>query len=221
MKNKTFPRVDADLAAMDETAAKMRTEFGRCAAAPANIEWVKRKLRHMVDVDQYVRKLGTSLPREKYSQEETEYFWQQLGPRVCAMDGAHTRELKTLPEVYRLFLLGVYGWFKISEFGREPDQQAWLLVQHSDCDLAFQKAVLRKLEALYPEGECDPTNYAYLFDRVAVNEGRPQRYGTQGQMTGPGKWEPDPMEDPAGVDERRKAVALEPLEEYKKRFSGM
>lgn len=212
METKTFPRVDADLAAMDEAAARMRAEFGRTAADPADREWVKRKLRHLVDVDQYVRKLGTSLPREKYSQEETEYFWRQLGPRVCAMDEAHTRELKEL--------LGVYGWFKLSEFGPDADTHAWLLVQHADRDTAFQKAVLLKLEALCPQGETDPTNYAYLFDRVAINEGRPQRYGTQGGMVAPGKWEPDPMEDPAGVDERRKAVGLEPLEEYKKCFTG-
>ena len=42
-----------------------------------------------------------------------------------------------------------------------------------------------------------------LYDRVAVNEGRPQRYGTQGRCTGPGSWEPRPIEEAANVDARR------------------
>jgi len=213
MEPKTFPRVDADLAVFDRALARLRAEFALVPADPEDKEWVKLKLRHMVDVDQYLRKESRLLVTGKYSEDETRYFWEKLGPQLYSINNGHKRDLKEL--------LGRYGWFRIGEFGPDADLHAWLLVQHADDDLAFQKEVLQKLEALYPQGEADPSNYAYLFDRVASNENRPQRYGTQGQRVGQGKWEPDTLEDPARVDEWRASVGLEPLEEYKKRFADI
>lgn len=49
---------------------------------------------------------------------------------------------------------------------------AWLLVQHMDNDLSFQKWFL----AYLPEGS---ENYKYLSDRVLRGEGKKQRFGTQ------------------------------------------
>ena len=51
----------------------------------------------------------------------------------------------------------------------------------------------------------------------AVAEKRMQVYGTQftAGRSGP---EPQPIEDPEGVDERRAAVGLEPLAEYQEHF---
>ncbi len=97
------------------------------------------------------------------------------------------------------------------------------MVQHADKDIEFQKSVLKILENLFPLGETNPGNYAYLYDRVATVPLDPskrilQRYGTQGQCVGPGKWEPFPIEEPNKVDERRRAVGLITMEEYKKMF---
>lgn len=213
MEQNTFQRVDADLAVFEEALARLRADFELVPANPKDKEWVKLKLRYMVDVDQYLRKESRLLVTGKYTEAETQYFWERLGPQIYAVNNSHKRDLKEL--------LGLYGWFKISEFGPDADLYAWLLVQHADDDIAFQKEVLGKLEALYPQGEADPSNYAYLFDRVAGNENRPQRYGTQWQRVGPGKWEPDTLEDPARVDEWRASAGLEPLEEYKKRFADI
>lgn len=43
---------------------------------------------------------------------------------------------------------------------------------------------------------------------------QPQRYGTQGRCNAEHRFEPREMEDPANVDERRKAMDLPPLREY-------
>lgn len=51
-------------------------------------------------------------------------------------------------------------------------QWAWLLVQHMDHDISFQKWFL----ALLPKNS---EEYRYLYDRVAVNTGNPQKYNTQ------------------------------------------
>ena len=54
---------------------------------------------------------------------------------------------------------------------------------------------------------------AYLTDRVAVQAGRPQRYGSQFKIRDDGIVF-DPIEDSATVDERRAALGLPPLAEY-------
>lgn len=69
------------------------------------------------------------------------------------------------------------------------------------------------LEAAVEAGEAEAKDLAYLFDRVRVAEGQPQRYGTQFTITN-GQLEPAPLEDPANVDERRASVGLMPLAEY-------
>ena len=73
---------------------------------------------------------------------------------------------------------------------------------------------LATLEELVPVGSTSLKNFAYLYDRVAVAEERPQRFGTQGRCVGPGAWEPFPLEDPGSVDGLRASVGLSPLDEY-------
>ncbi|MQA83904.1 MAG: hypothetical protein GEV03_04530 [Streptosporangiales bacterium] len=63
------------------------------------------------------------------------------------------------------------------------------------------------------KGDADPTEVAYLTDRVAINRGRRQTYGTQISCAD-GRAVTKPMVDPERVDERRRDVGLQPLEEY-------
>ena len=66
-----------------------------------------------------------------------------------------------------------------------------------------------------PEGEIQPQHLAYLTDRVRVGRGEKQKYGTQAVFKD-GKPEPSPIEEADTVDERRKAIGLEPLAAYMK-----
>ena len=112
----------------------------------------------------------------------------------AARNGRHSSaEIDKLCTAVLKQWLGEIDWFRVSKWGREFDNKAWLLVQHADDDVPFQQMVLGRLEALVNVDETDRSSYAYLFDRVAVNTGKKQRYGTQGLC----------VEDPAGVDERR------------------
>lgn len=79
-------------------------------------------------------------------------------------------------------ILAVHGWITISKFGIDAENQAWLLIQHNDQDVYFQAGCLFLLADLVEKGETNATNYAYLYDRVALNFpmlGMKQRYGTQ------------------------------------------
>ena len=104
-----------------------------------------------------------------------------------------------------------HGWPGKSIVGADGANAAWLLVQHADSELAFQKECVAKMEPLVAQGEVTGKEFAYLWDRVAVSEGKPQRYGTQFD----GGDSLHPLEDPQNVDARRKALGLEPLADYK------
>ncbi len=67
--------------------------------------------------------------------------------------------------------------------------------------------------------EVSPGDVAYLTDRVLVNEGKPQVYGTQFHEVN-GHPEPRPIEDPDSVDVRRAGVGLGTLAEYRELIGG-
>ena len=83
------------------------------------------------------------------------------------------------------------------------------------------RAVLPRLHDLGARGEVDAWEYAYLYDRVALAfEHKPQRYGSQVECVH-GAYAPQALEDPAHVDERRRAVGLKQTEaEYVKSVGG-
>jgi hypothetical protein len=65
----------------------------------------------------------------------------------------------------------------------------------------------------------DGAGAAWLLDRVRVNAGQPQLYGTQFTVTD-GHFGPCPIEDPHRLDERRAAAGLEPFADYEARMRG-
>jgi len=116
----------------------------------------------------------------------------RLGRATCMMDKDNTEWLKAD--------VAANGWFTRSATGERASSSAWLMAQHADNDRDFQRHVLGLMEPLVEQGEVSRNNYAYLFDRIAVAENRPQRYGTQGECKAPGRWEPNTLEDPERVD---------------------
>lgn len=207
-------KMDRPLKLLRDYDAEVRRRSEEFAKIPADVKdksWVKRKLAHMFEIDQYMRNLPLQLERQNFSERETLFFEQGHHRRFYLMDWQNTRDLRAL--------LKIHGWFKRSEWGPDPDSQAWLLVQHADQEPEFQKEVLRRLEKLHKVKETSGSNYAYLFDRIAASffdpsKRRPQRYGTQGVCQARGHWEPLQIEDLDHVDQRRAEVGLGPLREY-------
>jgi hypothetical protein len=64
------------------------------------------------------------------------------------------------------------------------------------------------------KGEVPRWQFAFIDDRIRMNEGLPQHYGTQWH-DGPDGIEPYPIEDPDHVDERRAALGLPSLDELR------
>jgi hypothetical protein len=203
-----FPEADKALEAVFAEISAEQARFTE-PRQPQDKEWVKRRLEHLFNVDQKARGANMRPRPVDWSPEVREYYAKKLGSRIIAIDRANTAELKELLKIYR--------WFPVSEFGAKTEMHAWLIVQHADRDVAFQQEVLAILTTLYPKGETDPSSYANLFDRVARNTDKLQRYGTQGRCAGPGKWEPYEVEDPAALDQRRVSVGLSTMAEYLQR----
>lgn len=113
-----------------------------------------------------------------------------------------------------------HGWPGKSMVGTDGAQAAWLLVQHADRDPKFQRRCLDLVQEAFKKGETTGQQVAYLTDRVLVNEGKKQLYGTQFFGSG-AELRPRPIEDEANVDARRKEMGLEPLAEYAKTMKNL
>jgi len=118
------------------------------------------------------------------------------------LDKKHTERMKEI--------IKQIGWPTISKVGAKASDKAWLLVQHADHDVEFQKSCLSMMKQEI-QGEVLPKNIAYLEDRVRINSNQPQLYGTQF------RWKDNKplqnIEDRENVDERRKEMGLKTLAE--------
>lgn len=108
-------------------------------------------------------------------------------------------------------ILAQRGWPGEPQVGADGAKAAWLIAQHAIAQPAFQRAALVALREAVERGHAPPLQVALLDDRIRVSEGRPQRYGTQVDWDSDGELSPLPIEDPDGVDGRRRAVGLAPL----------
>ena len=99
-----------------------------------------------------------------------------------------------------------------------------LYVQLADYEKAeaLMRTTVAKLEPMVAKGEADGPDYALMFDRVSLEfDHKPQRYGSQINCKD-GHPQPMDLEDPARVDERRKAMGFKQTEaEYLALFSDM
>ena len=141
------------------------------------------------------------------SEAALDLYDAKVGRETCLVDASNRAWIKQT--------IARRGWFKISVDGEQADSAAWNMVQHADKDLAFQREMLAVLEQALKTKDTSPSNYAYLWDRVAVNTGRPQRYATQGLCEGPGDWRPSPLENASAVDRLRAEFGIDyPLADY-------
>jgi hypothetical protein len=117
-------------------------------------------------------------------------------------------------------LLETTGWPSTERVGPEAARGAWLIAQHADTQLDVQRLALRLLQEAVGRGVAGMRELAFLEDRVAMNEGRHQVYGTQIADIVDGRPVPWPCIDPATLDERRASVGIEPFEENAARWGG-
>ncbi len=100
--------------------------------------------------------------------------------------------------------------------GKESGDNFFTMIQHSDADLQFQKDCLKIIEKQVKKKQANARSFAYLTDRVNINSGKPQIYGTQLEYKNDEAVSKN-LKDPKNVNKRRTKLGLESLEDYLKK----
>ena len=151
--------------------------------------------------------------------EEDQAVRQGLSPETF-QDTAFMRRLMRTDSALSMRLREIIdqrGWPDAQRVGADAVDAAFLVVQHSPFP-EFLIEVLPHVERDVRAGVLDAQSYAMMFDRVRVQSGRPQRYGTQYSLVD-GAMVQDPVEDPANLDARRADLGLVPIAEYERLLS--
>ena len=104
------------------------------------------------------------------------------------------------------------GMPSLKEVSRKQLDAIWLALQHTD--KKYRKKYFPLIEEAVKKGDLSKQQYALMKDRILMDDGKPQLYGSQIEN---GKLYE--LEAPDSVNERRKEMELEPLEEYLKNFN--
>jgi hypothetical protein len=124
------------------------------------------------------------------------------------MKELHNKNAKVLSDI-----IVIIGYPTIDKVGKEANEAAWLVIQHSIGQPEFMKKSAELLKSAGDENKADPKSLAYLTDRIAVLEGKPQLYGTQFDWDKHGNLSPNLFDDLNKVNERRKSIGLNTIEE--------
>lgn len=191
-------------------AEAVAAEEARQAALPPPAN-DRERLERMGALDQVGRRAAIPIDLSALPDAERRAAEAAMWMPLMALDERLTAELLTMipPE----------GWFLKSVYGERAASAAFLIIQHSDIEQ--WRRFVPVLEPLVATGEIDGSRYGLMYDRLAVHEGRPQRYGTQ-MTCKAGKFvvDWDNIEDPANADARRAALGFEgTLAEYEQLFA--
>jgi hypothetical protein len=125
-----------------------------------------------------------------------------------AMEAVHRANAARLREL----IAAAGGWPGVALGGADGADAAWRVAQHAIGEPAFMRECLALVSAPVASSDAPARHAAYLEDRIAVFEGREQRFGTQLDRGPDGRPVPSPIADPEGVAARRAAAGLEPLD---------
>jgi hypothetical protein len=165
-------------------------------------------LSKWVEIDQIAA--GSAVPQGNFK-----YMNQQQWDRF--KDSVFTTHRKILEKI-----LEKNGYPGYDQVGQKGADNFWVMVQHSDKDPDFQQKVLTAMKAEVDKGNASAKDYGYLIDRVKLNTGKKQVYGTQVTYTANTcQAIPRPLEDSLTVNDRRKQFGMEPIEVYLNFMSQM
>ncbi len=106
-----------------------------------------------------------------------------------------------------------HGWVSPSLVGIQGAQGLFLVIQHAD--LQTQETYLPLILAAEEQGNILSSNVAILLDRVAMRQGKKQKYGSQGfRDKESGQAYIYPIEDLDNLEAHRKSMGLPPMKDY-------
>lgn len=121
------------------------------------------ELKRMAEIDQ----VAAYIPEGKYKEWPSEK-WNQFKDSVFVSNQIRVEQI-----------FEEHGFVGYDLAGKEGSGNFWLIVQHSDHHPDFQQSVLKKMKIEVEKQNADPSTYGLLVDRVNLNTGKKQVYGTQ------------------------------------------
>jgi hypothetical protein len=161
------------------------------------------RLTRLAELEQAAREALYALDLDGMTLDERRAVLDAAWSLVEAIDRRNQMVLKTL--------IPADGWFGRSEYGEDAARAAWLITVHAVKDRKLMRDAAARMAPMVADGEVLPAWYASVVDRLAVLEGRPQRFGTQPVCIA-GSWTVGDVEHPASLDARRAELGLQAME---------
>lgn len=191
----------------DNQIRKYEAKNGRIGNEP-----YARELFRMIIKDQGFMYAG-NIERSRYIKNGGYFSTPAIFP-VLAMEEKNKQE----NEEKLIGLLEKYGWPTTSAVSEYAAAGAALVINHASHELRVKYFPM--LEKAFENGEAQPLRYAKMKDRLLVEEGKKQLYGTQIKFENQIRV-PYPIKDPEQVDLRRSKIGLGPLRPYLKKKFGI
>jgi hypothetical protein len=210
-ENKAHLQKDTDLASLraDKRWPNLIHDLDtRLAKLEANYNKpLKAQLEKIYVTDQMYRSQLDSIQKNFGTESQQ---WKDIWAKIEKQDEENKQQL--------ISILNQYGWPGKSLVGQQASQAAFLVIQHSDRET--MEKYLPLLREAAAKGEASKSSLALMEDRVRMNRGLPQLYGSQMQMNPvTKKYELYKVEDEANLDKRRAEMGLGPISEYLKLFN--
>lgn len=153
-------------------------------------------------------KLRTLATSDRNDREQSTVNWDETNKN----DKNRTNELIKLTKQY--------GYIDSDKFGKQTEEDAWLIAQHAIHNISFMKKYLKLMEQRINENKSVTENYPLLVDRVAMLQNKKQTYGTQFIQNDNGKYVPHPIKDIKNIDKYRKKFNMLPFADDLAYFSA-
>ncbi|MBC5992879.1 hypothetical protein H8S84_08540 [Pontibacter sp. SD6] len=199
---------DTDLSSLhaDKRWPKLVDDLKRSVAAieAKYNQPLKAQLESIYEKDQQIRREFVAA-REQHGMESAEV--KELGQKMEQIDQENLKQIMPLIETY--------GWPGKSMVGMHASSAVFLVIQHAPKEV--MEKYLPLLREAAAKGEASKNHLAMMEDRVRMNQGLPQLYGSQVQMDSDTKqWVLYKVEDEANLDKRRAEMGLGPIKDYLK-----
>lgn len=148
------------------------------------------------------------------------------GIRILLLDANKKGDSQTISKIRKIMkqidmqnaacvqnIIDQHGWLGKDDIGDVANETLFLCIQHVD-DRLVQEKYLPIIKNAVKEGNAEGWHFAFLTDRIRMNKGEKQIFGTQ-TISANGKFDYIvPLENSDSVDIYRKEIGLEPLNDY-------
>jgi lipopolysaccharide biosynthesis regulator YciM len=148
---------------------------------------------------------------EKVLESDQKYRTNHLQTNIGKRDSVDRRNLEVVSKI-----IDSLGWLSKEEVGERANAAIFLVIQHSN--LFTMEKYLPVMRKAVAENKASKQALALLIDRVEMLNYRKQIYGSQ-LINKEGKYILYDVIEPSKINERRKEMGLENIEDYLKGFT--